>query len=346
MRFIHTADLHLKKDEETRLEIFDWLLKKADELRVDYFLIAGDLFDSDTDATLLRQEVRRMFESTRCSFLVIPGNHDTDSFGPDCDYGKNVTQLTHAPFQFLEIRDLNICGVPYQGKRFSECVKDLSGRIDILMAHGTVYDQSYIFPLLDDQETEYMPIFPVDLQNIARYVAMGHLHTRSIELHYEGTHVVYPGSPISLDTKCEGERSFHLVDVDKDKVVIQKHGVEKAPYWLTREFFVFPQAEQAILNAVDGYLSSVDDPRVMPHVTVKGYITEKEKEYLNALTSIQQKYGARFQNLRFDRDIQSWDRVILNPMVQSFVAKTAGLDDRLRMKVFEICLPIFSKVLK
>ena len=48
MKFLHTADLHLKKDEEKRTEILKWLIKKADELNVDYFIIAGDLFESNT----------------------------------------------------------------------------------------------------------------------------------------------------------------------------------------------------------------------------------------------------------------------------------------------------------
>jgi DNA repair exonuclease SbcCD nuclease subunit len=346
MRFLHTADLHLKKNEDVRLEIFEWLLKKADELRVDYFLIAGDLFESDTDATLLRQDVRRMFESVNYAFLIIPGNHDAGSFGPECNYGRNVIQLTQTPFQFMEIDGLRICGVPYGDKRFSECVRDLPGGLDILLAHGTVYDQSYIYPLLDDQETRYMPVFPIDLQNIARYVAMGHIHRRFVALRYGETHVVYPGSPISLDIKCEGERSFHLVEVDKERIEIQIHGIEKAPYWQAREFFVYPRAERAIVDTIEAYLDGVADPRVMPHVIVKGYIAENEKEYLDALSSMQQKYEPRFHMLRFDTEIQSWDRVLVNPMVQNFVAKTVGLDDRLHMKIFEICLPIFSKVLK
>ncbi|UCF71594.1 MAG: DNA repair exonuclease [candidate division WOR-3 bacterium] len=346
MKFIHTADLHLKKGEEGRLETLGWLVKKADELGADYFLIAGDLFDSDTDGTLLRKDVRRICDAARCRFIIIPGNHDAASFGSGCDYGKNVVQLIQKPFHCLEIDSLKICGIPYQEARFSECIKELPGGIDILLAHGTVYDQSYIYSLLSDQETEYMPIFPVDLQNVARYVAMGHIHAHSVMLHYEGTQVVYPGSPIALDTKCEGERSFRLVEVNTGSIDLQEHVVENAPYYLNKKFFVYPQAEASVLEAIEEFLRSIGDPRVMPRVVVQGYIAEKENDYLEALSAVRLKHETRFPYLRFDPEIQSWDTVLANPMVRNFVAKTADLDDDLRMKIFEICLPVFSKVLK
>jgi DNA repair exonuclease SbcCD nuclease subunit len=346
MRFIHTADLHLKKDEETRLEIFGWLLKKAGELRVDYFLIAGDLFDSDTDATLLRQEVRRRCESARFKFLFLPGNHDARSYGPEYEYGNNVIQLSDRPFHLFQSTDLRICGVPYEDGKFSDCIKDMPHDVDVLIAHGTVYDRSFIFSLLEDQETKYMPIFPIDLENIARYVAMGHLHTSRIELRYEGTHVVYPGSPIAIDSKCVGTRCFYVLNIDKKNIEIEKHDVEIAPYWIAREFFVYPGVEKTILDSIEDYLRNLDAANTMPNITVTGYIGEQEKKYLDLLSGIQQSYAGRFPELRINAEIQSWDKLMSNPLIQNFVHRTEGLGDELRLKIFEITFPIFSKALK
>ena len=45
-------------------------------------------------------------------------------------------------------------------------------------------------------------------------------------------------------------------------------------------------------------------------------------------------------------EVESWDKLMTNPMVQRFAAATKGLDDEVRMKVFEITFPIFSKSLK
>ncbi len=346
MRLLHTADLHLKKGEDNRLEILSWLLEKADEAEVDFFVVAGDLFDTDTDATLLRQKVRGMFDSAQCRIIVIPGNHDEHSFGPDFEYGRNIIQLTEKPYQIFEEDDLRICGVPFQHKRFSECIRGLRSGVDVLIIHGTLYDQSYIFSLLEDPETEYMPIFPADLQETARYVAMGHLHARYIEMLYGQTRVIYPGSPVALGKKCEGERSYCLLEIDRDSVKLKKSCVENAHYWITKEFFVYPGVEQRTLSDIEGFLCGIDDPRIMPNVVVRGYISEKEKEYADALESVREKFEKRFGNLDVVRYIQSWEKVISNPMVQRFVVKTAGLDDTIRLKVFEICLPIFDRLLK
>jgi DNA repair exonuclease SbcCD nuclease subunit len=346
MRFLHTADLHLKKDTPQRHEILDWLIAKAEELKVDYILIAGDLFDSDTDATLLRHEVRKKFESSPCRFLIIPGNHDACSFGPEYEYGSNVVQLVGMPFELLQIQGLKVCGVPYQDTRFSQSVKNAPDNIDILIAHGTLYDPSFIFPLLEDRETEYMPVFPIDLENTARYVAMGHLHTNCIELQYEGTRAVYPGSPIAIDSKCVGMRHFYLLDIDENDMKVEKHEVEIAAYWLTKEFFVYPGVEKTILDGIEDYLRNIGDTRVMPSVTVTGYVGENEKEYLDLLSGIQKRHANRFQDLRINTDIQSWGTLMTNPLIQSFVARTGGLGDELRLKVFEITFPIFSKALK
>ena len=346
MKLLHTADLHLKKGEDNRLEILSWLLEKAGEAEADFFIIAGDLFDTDTDATLLRQRVRGMFDSARCKIIIIPGNHDEHSFGSDFEYGKNVVQITEKPFQLIETDGIKICGVPYQQNRFSECTKDLPAGIDVLVVHGTLYEPSYIFSQLDDPEAGYMPIFPSDLTDIARYVAMGHLHARFIEFNYPGTRVVYPGAPSALGKKCEGERSCCLVELDGGRLEVEKYSVENAHYWVTREFFVYPQAERRILSEIEEFLNRITDQRIMPNILVRGYITEKEKEYSDALDSIRREYVEKFERFDLEPKIQSWEKVIANPMIQRFIAKTGGLEDSVRMKLFDICLPIFDRVLK
>lgn len=346
MKFLHTADLHLKKGEEKRIEILKWLTKKADELKVDYFIIAGDLFDSNTDATILRPELIKILEETNTKFLIIPGNHDAKSYSHDYDYGKNVIQLIQTPFENIELDEVNVCGVPYQNKKFSECVENIPGDIDILIAHGTLYDESFIFSVLEDKETEYMPIYPANLENLARYVAMGHLHSRSIEMKYKGTNVIYPGSPIALDTKCVAERYFYFLDINKKELRIEPIKIEIAPYWLKKELFVFPGKEEKILNEIESHFADMDDPNIMPNIVINGFIGEKEKNFKNRIDEINKKYTRKFKDIRINIEIQSWDKIIQNRMVKNFVDKTMELDNALRMKIFEITFPIFSKVLK
>ena len=101
-----------------------------------------------------------------------------------------------------------------------------------------------------------------------------------------------------------------------------------------------------ILDGIDDYLRNLEDARVMPNITVTGYVGEKEKQYLDLLSDIQQGHAGRFPELRINAEIQSWDKLMTNPLIRNFVARTEGLADELRLKVFEITFPIFSKALK
>ncbi len=346
MKFIHTADLHLKKDAEQRIVIFKWLIENANKLEVDYFIIAGDLFESDTDATILRPKLKEIFESARATFLIIPGNHDAQSFSHDYDYGKNVIQLIDTPFRVIKHDYIKICGVPYQDKKFGECIKLLPDDVDILIAHGTLYDEEFIYSMLDDEETKYMPIFPVNLENKARYAALGHLHSRMIQKQYKNTKVVYPGSPVALDTKCDEERIFPLVTIDKKHLTVDFIAVESSPYWFRKEFFVFPGNEEKNVRELESFLSSLDGKKHMPLCLIKGFIGAREKDFLDTIEKVKEKMRNRFANMSVILKIQSWDVIIQNRMVKNFVEKTKTLDDELRMKILEITLPIYGDVLK
>jgi len=346
MKFLHTADLHLKRGEENRISVLKWLIDKADTLKSDYFIIAGDLFDSDTDAALLRPKLKKLFESARTQFLVIPGNHDAKSFSHDYDYGSNVMQLVTTPFEICECRGINVCAIPYQDKKFSECIKELPPEVDILIAHGTLYDESFIYTILDDEETKYMPIFPANLENRARYVALGHLHSKCIDKQYKKTRTVYPGSPIAVDTKCNQERLFSLVTIDKKQFTVDFIAVEDSPYWLSKEFFVFPGSEEQKLRELASFLVSVDKAIVMPNVIINGYIAQKDREFQQHINELEQKFKPKFADLHISNNVQSWDTIIEDRLVQNFVKKTQNLDDALRRKIHEIVFPIFSDALK
>ena len=346
MKILHTADIHLRKGDTKRIDVLQWLIDKGTALEIDYFIIAGDLFESDADASVLRSETKKIFEKAKTEFLIIPGNHDAKSFSHDYDCGKNVIQLTKTPFEVIELNGLTVCGIPYQNKKFSECVKNIPGEIDILIAHGTLYDSSFIFSMLDDKETEYMPIYRANLQNLARYIAMGHLHSRSIEKDYKNTKVVYPGSPIAFDTKCEDTRHFYLINIDKKNLKIERLQVDISPYWLRKELFVFPGNEEEILNEIESHLANLDVTDIMPNIIINGFIGEKNKDFKNKIDEIDKKFTKKFENMKMTIDIQSWDHIIQNRMVKNFVQKTMELDDRLRIKVFEITFPVFSDILK
>src|SRR5688572_14244099 len=90
IRFLHAADFHLglritrfeesacSRIGEARFYALQQMRQKAAEQRVDFVLIAGDVFD---DHSVSRTDATRAFEllessKDACPVYIIPGNHD------------------------------------------------------------------------------------------------------------------------------------------------------------------------------------------------------------------------------------------------------------------------------
>ncbi len=86
--FLHAADLHLglritrldpttaNKVREARFTALDNVLKKVQERKVDFLLIAGDLFDDHAVDRVTANRAFAIFEDAPMAVYVLPGNHD------------------------------------------------------------------------------------------------------------------------------------------------------------------------------------------------------------------------------------------------------------------------------
>ncbi|MEO0127685.1 MAG: metallophosphoesterase [candidate division WOR-3 bacterium] len=346
MQIIHTADLHLTSKDPSRLKILEWIINKGNEKGVHLLIIAGDLFESDTDSTILRTEVRDIFEKFRAKILLLPGNHDADSYGSNYDYGQNVKQLTNKPFEQLTFNNITIAAVPYQKMRFSECIMDLTKDVDVLITHGTLYDLS-ILPILNEEDTKYMPIYPAEIENLARCVLLGHIHSTYIDLTYKKTKAIYSGAPIALSTKCRSPRKVALVDIDEKNCEIIPIEIDIAPYWQELDYFVFPGNEEIILNRLKQDIQNIYNKNIFPDIIINGYIEGSETEFKGEVNKIIADLCKNFPNFSLNcNNIRSWDRLLKNPFVKRFVEKTSGLEDNLRMKILELISPHLNDIVK
>ncbi|PIP12554.1 MAG: serine/threonine protein phosphatase, partial [bacterium (Candidatus Stahlbacteria) CG23_combo_of_CG06-09_8_20_14_all_40_9] len=91
MRILHTADLHLQTEEDSRWDALKTIVRVASNENVDLLIISGDLFDSGIDAESLRPGIRSIFSNTGFDTIIIPGNHDKDSYGEGLYFGDEIT---------------------------------------------------------------------------------------------------------------------------------------------------------------------------------------------------------------------------------------------------------------
>ncbi|MGQ9816454.1 MAG: metallophosphoesterase family protein [bacterium] len=329
------------------MKILDWIVDKGNQYKTDYIIIAGDLFDSNTDATLLRAEVKKVFEKTRAEIMVIPGNHDAESYGLNYDYGKNVKQLIKKPFELFMIKGIKFLAIPFQSATFSECIKDLSEEVDILIAHGTVYDLS-ILPILNQESSEYMPIYPKEIENLCRCALLGHIHSQYIELSYRKAKVLYPGAPLALSTKCRESRKLVLLEITEKSTEISTIDIEIAPHWQELNYFVFPGNEETMINKLIQDIKGSLNKNILLEINIHGYITENEIEFKTRINQVLEEFRENFEiNPLLNCDnISSWDQVLKIPFVKKFVEKTSGLDDELRTKILELTFPYIEDILK
>jgi DNA repair exonuclease SbcCD nuclease subunit len=255
IRFLHAADLHLglrvtRFDEdacnrvgEARFIALQQLREKAAQLKVDFILVAGDVFD---DHSISRSDASRAFpilESSRDAspVFIIPGNHDPLVPGGVWDRDPWTREQPHLRVNFLRKSEpvripnlpVTIYPCPLRQRRSMD---DPTAWIEkhprandeqsirIGLAHGSLN----IMRLPEDDHL----IRPDAAEHYGLdYLALGHWHKRSLHKSsdgfdrtaYSGTHepMNFPGASVGLAT---GWSSFSA-DGDAERFHDDGHGI-------------------------------------------------------------------------------------------------------------------------
>jgi len=229
-RFAHISDVHLGGWKQPELQELNFQsFKKAVDIciekKLDFILIAGDLFDSAYPSIeILKKTFRefRRFSEAKIPCFLIAGSHDYSVSGKtfldvleNSGFCKNIANIEETedkiilnPFLY---KGTAIYGYPGKksGLEIPELRKiklnDSPGMFKIFMLHTTIDKAKGTLPI-DAIETDLLPQ--------ADYYALGHLH---IDFKYKN--FVYPG-PIFPNNFQELEDlksgSFYIVDTDSN----------------------------------------------------------------------------------------------------------------------------------
>src|SRR5207245_1624696 len=209
-RFLHAADLHLglritrfeegacSRIGEARFTALQQLREKAAKHRVDFILIAGDVFD---DHSVSRTDVAaRAFailegSQNSCPVFIIPGNHDPLVPGGVWDRDPWLRDQPHLRVHFLrEATPVSVPGTPVvlfpcplKQRRamedptqwIAQHPRNADQTIRIGVAHGSLN----IMPLPDDDH-----LIPANAaqQLGLDYLALGHWHKRYLHKSADG----------------------------------------------------------------------------------------------------------------------------------------------------------------
>jgi DNA repair protein SbcD/Mre11 len=248
MKFIHCADVHLDTPlqglaqysgapvheiRNATRRAFEKVLNAAIEEKVDFLVIAGDLYDtglkSFESALFFNKQMVRLNDAGIKVYLVY-GNHDAASkLTKQLRPPGNVHVLrTNEPETIV---DGNL-GVAIHGQGFAtpEITEDLAANypapvpdiFNIGVLHTNLSGYS--------EHANYAPCSLEELKNKGyEYWALGHVHNRQIL--YTDPYIVYPGNIQGRHGKEQGEKSSELVTVsDTGTVSIRQIPTSVVPW--------------------------------------------------------------------------------------------------------------------
>ena len=206
MRFLHTADWQIgmaaahtgsaaARVQAARLDTAQKLIDLCRTKNVDFLLLAGDTFQHNAVDRVLVTQVARLLGDAPCPVHVIPGNHDCLEPGSVWDlsvwssYSQVCVHRERKPFP-VEGGTLFPCPLFHRRKEEDPTawISDLTpkGGIRVALAHGHVP-----IPSMDADTSYNIPVDAADRGGLD-YLALGHWHSASINLHprmaYSGTH--------------------------------------------------------------------------------------------------------------------------------------------------------------
>lgn len=244
--FIHTADLHLglefksvnfnrQKANERRIELwntFERIVRKAQEDKVDFLLIAGDLFEEEYFTFKDINRVKNTFSQAEdVNIVLVAGNHDTlnkKTLYKAVKWPENVTIFETGTLHKKEFPDKNTHIYGYSWDK-AEIDKDIFAHfpgldrecINILLIHGDVLSR----------ESKYLPLDKNLLLQLGfDYIALGHIHKPIIF----SEKIAYCGSPEPLDF---GEIGIHGII----EGTIEKENVTMSLFPLSKRSFIIKE---------------------------------------------------------------------------------------------------------
>ena len=308
MKILHTADLHLREYEDERWKSLKQIMEVGKQENIELLLISGDLFDKDMDSEKLRPKIREIFSNNKFRIIILPGNHDSDSYKNGFYFGENVTVLNN-PDLPLEFNNVCIWGFPFESLSSEDILSKIrlfsskldNTKINILMIHGELLDAFYSRDDFGDEGKErYMPIKLSYFKSCGfDYVLAGHFHTNFNNYEFDkNKYFVYPGSPVSITKKEINQRKVNVFEVGQpphDYLIDTFHYVETKinlnPFDDTNPVEVVKkEIEKAHKNAkiiftITGYINSDS-------------IHMSEQEIVQQIKKLE-GYNAEFPNLEF-----------------------------------------------
>lgn len=227
MKIIHTADLHLDSRieglptdksrirREEILRTFERLTEYASANGVSAVIIAGDMFDTAKVSIKTRDRIIHAIKSNKnVDYLYLSGNHDDDNFISKADDLPTNLKIFTDQWTKFSYEEVDIYGATLNGLNnvaIFETQNFDSNRVNIAVLHGQMAGYN------SKDNAEVIPLPKLKDKNID-YLALGHIHTASLEKLDARGKYAYCGCLEGRGFDETGEKGFILLNVEDKKV--------------------------------------------------------------------------------------------------------------------------------
>lgn len=243
IKFVHMADVHLGYrqygSDERAIDFAQAFLDAVNfaiEKKVDFILIAGDLFHkkSEVDPLTLAQatKVLEKAKNNGIPVIAVEGNHDSTYFKeyfswldylarsgliinlkPSFEDGvMKIEEWDGESGAYVDLNDVRIYGMKYYGSLTEKILDEYSKKIrkkgfTVFMAHVGIEGYLNMYGCISSTKFHR-------LKNKVDYVALGHIHCSFVEDNF----IFNPGSLETCDiTEINFDRGFFYIEVE-DKI--------------------------------------------------------------------------------------------------------------------------------
>ncbi len=277
--FIHTSDLHLDSPFSTlhrnhpalagilrsaAFEAFDRIIGLCIERGVDFFLVAGDIYDGEDRS--LRAQVRfrdglRKLDEAGIESIVVHGNHDPlSSWAATLEWPQKA-HIIRDRLQTVRVERGGLClacvqGISYPRKEerrnLSRLFKRNGSAFHIGLLHANVG--------VDTGHEAYAPCDLNDLTSAGMdYWALGHVHQRAV-LSEEAPVILYPGNPQGRNIRETGTKGCYLVTVDENRTVDLEFCPTHRLRWVTWEVPISEcRSDQDLIDLLERTCHEISD---------------------------------------------------------------------------------------
>ena len=246
VKIMHCADLHLGAEisslgqfaDQRRRELFftfEKIINICKDESVDFLCIAGDLFDCvhiDSQSVIEMIELIKSVPET--TIVIASGNHDPfciDSWFYTKSWPANVTFFSQE-LSYVLLKEKGVClwGAGFRSTYHMESFleKEINipegDWIHLCVMHGDLLTQG--------QTSFYNPLFKEQLRRFPfDYMALGHVHKRSMISKEGSTFYSYSGSPEGHGFDEMGELGVYIGMISKGRCSLQFRRICRRCYY-------------------------------------------------------------------------------------------------------------------